>query len=156
MIDSSKWATEVLQITFGVEACSMSLWLDGEDTLKMEQTLGLLKVRRIKRIYLNLLLEIMDSVSFNWTSIVKEVGLWATSKQWIIVPGHKIKWRKIQTYTACQSIDVVDYFDFEKYTPLQLQIRTYRIENFGFSVYIEERNKVTFLLLDLLSICNYF
>ena len=64
---------------------------------------------------------------------------------WIVVPGDKIQWRKIQTYTACQSVDVVDYFDFKKYTPLQLLITTYRQENMGFSVYIEESIKVMFL-----------
>ena len=87
----------------------------------------------------------MANVSFNWTSIVKELSLWSTSLHWIVVPGDKIQWRKIQTYTACQSVDVVDYFDFKKYTPLQLLITTYRQENMGFSVYIEESIKVMFL-----------
>ena len=155
MRGSIKWDIKVLQIIFVVEACSMSLWLDGEDTLKMVLILEQLKVNLSKdklNSYISLPSEIMANVSFNWTSIVKELSLWSTSLHWIVVPGDKIQWRKIQTYTACQSVDVVDYFDFKKYTPLQLLITTYRQENMGFSVYIEESIKVMFLFAKILKL----
>ena len=73
------------------------------------------------QLYLKILnLDILNSTSFDWNSIVYEVSVYTTDKKQYYVDGANISWSILPTYPACQSFDILDYFDFKSYTPLQV------------------------------------
>ena len=62
-----------------------------------------------------------------------------TDVQYHYVPGVDIQWSLAPQYPACQSIDLVDYFDFNVYVPSIIQFLLGTNENMGVTLLIEDR-----------------
>ena len=85
-------------------------------------------------------LDILNSISFDWNGIVSEVSVYTTDKEQYYMDGANISWSILPTYPSCQSFDILDYFDFESYTPLQVFLHFNYTYNVGVSVYFEVKN----------------
>lgn len=83
----------------------------------------------------------MKNVSFSWTSIFKQIEMYTTDGQNVVFPERLVAWRLFPIYPSCQSLDVAEFIDFEKFQPKQLQFQFYKIKNIGISLHIQERNK---------------
>ena len=62
------------------------------------------------------------NVSFDWNSIIKVVEVYDTQKQFHNFYGENITW-DLQSDPGCQRFYPSDYFDFNRFTPLQITIK---------------------------------
>ena len=83
----------------------------------------------------------LNSVSFDWNDIITKVWLYTTDKDWVWIDGGKILWDIIPQLPSCQGFDPQEYFDFETYNPLLVDISVAKVENIGVTFHFEDRNK---------------
>ena len=55
------------------------------------------------------------------------------------VTGTDIKWSLLPSYPTCQAVDLAQYFDLKKLTPLFFVFTFFPRENLGLSLYVEDR-----------------
>ena len=92
---------------------------------------------------INLCLDVLDGVSFNWTAIVFQIRIYTGKLNDYYLSSEDIIWSKIPQYPACQVLDVMEYFtDYKEEQILQLFIDFNQVENVGVSIFFEEKNKV--------------
>ena len=73
--------------------------------------------------------------------LVDEVEISTIKEEYFTVSGKDIKWQIAEQYPACQSLDLFDYFDIEKYKPWIVKFKFLKTDNLGVSLMLEERNK---------------
>ena len=91
-----------------------------------------------------LIIEIVESVAFSWSSVVKRVYIYTTGLKELTVLGEKLKWNPVPLFPDCQHLDFLDYFDFENYSSLIMAIELNKIQNTGITLHLQERNKAVY------------
>ena len=87
-----------------------------------------------------LLIDVLSNVSFNWKDILRQVDLWTMDRTKFTVTGTDIKWSLLPSgYPTCQAVDLTQYFDLKKVTPMFFVFKFFPRENLGLSLHIEDR-----------------
>ena len=89
----------------------------------------------------SLFLETLTNITFDWNSLITDVSVYTTDKDFPSIDGDNITWDPMPQYPSCQGFDPADYFDFDASTPLQIFIDVAKVENMGVSFYFEDKNK---------------
>ena len=80
------------------------------------------------------MIEILEGVAYNWSSIITGIGISTTSStdyRWYEVDGAAINWSLVPQYPSCQSINLWDYFWLYDYTPQEVNFYLGAVENLG-------------------------
>ena len=85
--------------------------------------------------------DILKSVSFNWTNILSKIQVYHTNEEWTIVSSNKINWAQGPEFPSCQTLDILQYFNFTAAAPRQIFFNFNKVENIGVSLYVEDRSK---------------
>ena len=85
--------------------------------------------------------EVLEKLSFNWSSIVSEISFW-TSNEYRIIPGKNIHWSLVPQYPSCQIINVNEYIGNFSAGLVEVNILLGKIENLEVSLRFLESNKV--------------
>ena len=64
-------------------------------------------------------LEILTEISFDWSIIVEFIEAETDSIK-LKIKGEDMNWSFIPNFPACQTIDLNDYFDFNKNVPIYI------------------------------------
>ena len=86
-------------------------------------------------------LEILTAIAFDWSSIVKLIEVINTDSIKQKIKGEDMNWSFIPNFPACQTIDLNDYFDFNKNIPIYIKIYFNKIPNLGVELKVCDRKK---------------
>ena len=82
----------------------------------------------------------MSNVSFEWSKIVRRVGIFnEIDQQKYTVEGGLIQWSKLPKYPSCQVVDLAKYFDLTRMTPSQIYIELNKMENLRAYVNVNDK-----------------
>ena len=85
-------------------------------------------------------LEILTEISFDWSSIVKFIEVDTDSIK-LKIKGEDMNWSFIPNFPACQTIDLNDYFDFNKNVPIYIKFNLNKIPNLGVQLKVDDKKK---------------
>ena len=92
-------------------------------------------------------LEILQNVSTNWSTILRQIALWSISplikgrpKNPVRINGSDILWSKTPLFPSCQLIDVSPYWKLKK-TPITLLFITFFLLPLSLSLGIDDRQR---------------
>ena len=88
------------------------------------------------------MLDVVRNISIDWNYLVENILVYTTEKESYYVDGQDIVWDNVPQYPSCQTIDLMEYFDFDSYTPLEVLFYVAQVENFGITIHFEDRNTV--------------
>ena len=96
--------------------------------------------------------EILKNLSFNWSFAIEKIAVKVGNKRKKVkvINGNDLKWSYAFKYPHCQSIDLTDYSDTKKITPLMLTFifnESY-VKEITLSMFIEERNMASLRNID--------
>ena len=83
----------------------------------------------------------MNNISFDWSSTLDDIEMYTIDGQNVEFSTKLAKWRPFPIFPSCQSLDVTEFIDFEKFQPRQLQFNFNTHENIRIIMKIEEKNK---------------
>ena len=87
--------------------------------------------------------EVLEKLSFNWSSIVSDISFWTSNEyEYRIIPGKNIHWSLVPQYPSCQIINVNEYISNFSADLEEVNILLVKIENFEVSLRFHESNKV--------------
>ena len=105
--------------------------------------------------------DVLNKAFFDWKNFkIKNIKILSAKLEdedvrMFEISGDKIKWSDVPIYPECQTLDLFDYFDFSKITPLQIIFHIENNPDIGLGFYIEERNKVLKRRLSSFNILSY-
>ena len=82
----------------------------------------------------------------NWSSVLKDIGIYTANLQLLNIPEKEIRWSKADLFGRCQYINFEEYFNFNLHKPLQMFVRTTKIKRETF-LHIEPKNLKTVRLI---------
>ena len=85
--------------------------------------------------------DLLSAVAFNWSGIVDHIEITTTDSKKIIVNGKDIAWSFLPQYPACQTVDLNDYFEFNKSIPSYINIYFNKVPNLAIQLHIEDMKK---------------
>ena len=87
----------------------------------------------------------MANVSFPWEKIILYIKIWFSGDEYNLrktVRGEDVKWLLTPQYPACQTIDLVHYFDISSNNvPEMIYIRYNKIYNLRLTLNIEDKRR---------------
>ena len=86
------------------------------------------------------MIEILKNLSLEWVDILENVRI----KEDVFKGGYKVKQFNLslaKQYPSCKVVDLDDYFDMKKITPLMIFFTFKRVENLGVTLKVEEKNR---------------
>ena len=76
----------------------------------------------------------------NWSSIVKEVGIFTSDQTKLTIEGKNIAWPKTFIFPSCQLIDLTTFWDLKVHTPMYIWLHFYKYHR-TVTLYILDKNK---------------
>ena len=89
-----------------------------------------------------MILDILQTISFDWTKILRSIEMiYTDGTRSKVLLSTNISWILVPEYPSCHTIDISKYFDLETLPPMQIFFSFNKLENMGVSLHILEKNK---------------